>query len=509
MRYLTIGILFIGMVFHTANGQTKAIDSLDQYIVKQMEHFESVGLGIAVVQDGEIQYSKGFGTRTLHNDEQVNNNTLFGIGSISKSFTPVALAMLVDEGKLDWDDKVIQYLPYFQLYDPYVTNAFTIRDLLTHRSGLKGVSGGTLWYHSDLSREEIVKQLRHLKPESGFREKPAYQNTMFIVASKVVEAVIDGSWDDFIRNRIFKPLQMQNTVITQAERQQSNNISKPHIKDKDFNILAIEQEKLDNMAPAGSFYASANDMARYMKFILNDGVVGTDTLVRPETFKEILKPQFHYKTSREPLHNEFTSYGFGWWLTPKNGNKIIDHSGGIDGMSANCIMVKNKNFGVIVLSNSSASWIATALMYDVVGKYLGDSDYTDFTNLLKEFAPQWDAISAERRIEAKGINIKGTKPSLTIDAYAGAFNDVMYGDINIVVKGDALQLSFSHTPLFTGILKHWHYDTYEIIWEDPRMPSGFINFEFDTKRKVIGFKIDQPDLLDVDFTELNIKKKTD
>ena len=499
--------LLLGLLIQYSYGQARSIDTLNKYIPKQMEHFETPGLGIAIVQDGEIKYAKGFGTRTINKTEPVDNNTLFGIGSISKSFTPVALAMLVDEGKLGLDDKVIKYLPYFQLYDPYVTNAFTIRDLLTHRSGLKAVSGGTLWYHTDYSRKDIIKRLKYLKPVTGFRERPAYQNTMFIVASKIVEAVIDGSWDNFIRERIFKPLQMNNTVITQAERKRSNNISSPHIKDKTLKLISVEQEKLDNMAPAGSIYASAVDMARYMNFVLNDGVVGNDTLVKPKTFREILKPQILYKASSGPIHNEFSSYGLGWWVTPKNGNKIIDHSGGIDGMRANCLMVKNKDFGVIVLSNSSASWLATSLMYDIAGNFLKDEEYKDFTHLLYDFFPEKDSIAAARHESAKGKQISGTKPSLEMKAYAGTFTDDMYGDINIKQKDGEYQITFEHTPLFTGVLKHWHYDTFEIIWDAPQVLNGFLTFEFDKKRNIIGFKLDQPDLLDVDFSELDIKKK--
>ncbi len=502
IKHILGGMLLFSM--HLCLAQN-TIDSLDQYIPKQMKHFEVPGLGIAVVQDGKVIYSKGFGTKTINKNESVDNNTLFAIGSISKSFTPVALAMLVDEGKLHWDDKVVTYLPYFELYDPYVTQNFTIRDLLTHRSGLKDVSGGTLWYHSNFSREEIVRRLKHLKPETGYREKPAYQNTMFIVASKVVEAVIDGSWDDFIRNRIFKPLNMEGTAITQADRKKSNNITQPHIKDKAFKLIAVKQEKLDNMAPAGSFYASASDMAKYMNFMLNNGVVGKDTLVRPRTFREIITPQFHYKVSR--LHNEFTSYGFGWWITPKNGNKIIDHSGGIDGMSANCLMVKNKKFGVIVLTNTSASWLASSLMYDVAGSYLKDKDYKDFTELLYDFFPKKDSIVASNRKEARGKQITNTKPSLDMAAYTGTFTDAMYGNISIIQEGDHYRITFEHTPLFTGVLKHWHFDTFEIVWDDPRVTDGLLTFEFNGKREITGFKLDQPSLLDVDFSELDIKKK--
>jgi CubicO group peptidase (beta-lactamase class C family) len=458
------------------------------------------------VKDGKIIYSKGFGTRTINKNEPVDENTLFAIGSITKSFTPIALAMLVDEGKIDWDDKVIKYLPYFQLYAPYVTNSFTIRDLLTHRSGLKSVSGGTLWYHSDLGREDIIKRLKYLSPVSEFRAKPAYQNTMFIVASKIVEAVTNESWDDFIRKRIFEPLEMNNTVISEAERNESKNISTPHIKDENFKIIPIKQEKLDNMAPAGSFYSSANDMAHYMNFILNNGIVENDTLVSKNAFSEILKPQIHFKLY--PEHNEFTSYGLGWFITPINGDKIVDHGGAVDGMMANLIMVKNKNYGVIVLTNSfDAGLITASLTIDIIGSFLQDEDYRNISNWYKDNFVKTDSIQAAKREVIENTKIKNTKPSLELEKYAGNYNDKMYGDIFILKENSHLIIKFSHTPLFTGSLTHWHFDTFEIDWYDPRVPRGFLTFKFNSKGDIIGFDIDQPRLLDVDFTELKITKK--
>ena len=496
------------LIANSSYGQSQPLDTLDQYIGKLMQHFGAPGLAIAIVEDGEIQYAKGFGTRTINKNEPVDDNTLFAIGSISKSFTPIALAMLVDEGKIDWDDKVIKYLPYFQLYDPYVTNSFTIRDLLTHRSGLKSVSGGTLFYHSDLSRDDIIKRLKYLHPVSEFRTKPAYQNTMFLVAAKVVEAASGIVWDDFIREQIFKPIGMNNTVISQAERNESENITTPHIKDEKFQVIPIKQEKLDNLAPAGSFYSSANNMARYMNFILNNGIVGNDTLISQNVFDEIIKPQFHFPIFGKPIHNEFTSYGFGWWLTPKNGNKIIEHSGGVDGASANLIMVHNRNFGVIVLTNTSAGGaIIASSTFDVIGNFLGDQDYLIVSNRIKRNFVKRDSIRAAARNSVIASRKQKTKPSLSLEEYAGTYNDKMYGDINISIKDKNLQVEFSHTPLFTGSLSHWHYDTFEVDWKDSRVPNGFITFDFDSKGKISGFKIDQPSLLDVDFTELEIKKK--
>tara|TARA_R110001632_G_scaffold83134_3_gene184221 strand:- start:37 stop:1572 length:1536 start_codon:yes stop_codon:yes gene_type:complete len=498
-------ILIVLILFLSQNVFSQvAIDSLDNYFKEIMELYGSPGASIAVVDNDKVIYNKGFGTRTIGKNEAVNENTLFAIGSITKSFTPIALAILVDEGQLDWDDKVIKYIPSFQLYERYVTSSFTIRDLLTHRSGLKSVSGGTLFYHSDLNRDEIISGMKHLKAETEFRTKPAYQNIMFVVAAKVVEVISGEPWEDFIRSKILIPLKMTNTVILESERNASNNISTPHIKNENFDIIPIKQEKLDNLAPAGSFYSSSSDMAKYMMFVLNKGIIGEDTIVQPRTFNEILTPQIHFKTFNR-IHNEFTSYGFGWWLTPKNGHKIIDHSGGVDGASANLIMIDNEKYGVIVLNNTS-NWLTFRATFDIIGGRIQDNDYLQVGKFLKENAGRNDSLAKIEQKKFFKSQIKNTKYSLPLNSYNGTFVDKMYGNVFISSKDKELTIDFEHTPLFSGILTHWHYDTFKLGNRDPRIKDALITFEFNSKGEITGFNIDQPSLLDVDFSEVKFKK---
>lgn len=202
MKIKTFFFILIGFLsFSKSYSQQIQLDSLDSQIKQLIKDFDIPGLSIGIVRNDSVIFSKGYGYSEIDKDRKADENTIFGIGSISKSFTALTLGILVDEGKIDWDDKVKDYLPYFELYDPYVTENFTIRDLLTHRSGLNDVSGGTLWYHSDYSREEIIKRLKYLEPVSGFREKPAYQNVMYVVASEIVKVVSGMSWDSFVQTR--------------------------------------------------------------------------------------------------------------------------------------------------------------------------------------------------------------------------------------------------------------------------------------------------------------------
>ncbi|MEW4925320.1 serine hydrolase [Algibacter sp. 2305UL17-15] len=493
------------ILFSNLFAQQIQLDSLDSQIHQLIKDFEIPGLSIGVIRNDSIIFSKGYGNLEIHKEGKIDENTIFGIGSISKSFTALTLGILVDEGKVDWDDKVKAYLPYFELYTPYVTDNFTIRDLLTHRSGLKDVSGGTLWYHSDYSREEIIKRLKYLEPVSGFREKPAYQNVMYVVASEIVKEVSGMSWDNFVKTKVFDKLKMNNTTSLSAERESSSNLAQPHIWNEDYEKVAIKQEIGDNLAPGGFIYSSSSEMSNYMRLLLNNGVIGNDTIVSPKIINEIFKPQIIYPIGGAPFYNEFTSYGFGWWLTPKNGHKIIEHSGGIDGMSANLVMIKDMNLGFVILTNEAEEPATFLLTAKILEQLFNDESYNIYARVL-----DYRNKSLKRRKESpsqisKTIN---TKPSLELEKYVGKYNDKMYGDILINnIKSGGLEITFSHSQVFKGKLEHWHFDTFKIDWNDIRVPNGFLTFNFNSKREILGFSIDQENLLDVDFGELNIVKK--
>jgi CubicO group peptidase (beta-lactamase class C family) len=505
---MNIKIYFFSLIglllFSNSFAQQIQLDSLDLQIKQVIKDFEIPGLSIGIIRNDSVIFSKGYGKLEIPKERKVDKNTLFGIGSISKSFTALTLGILVDEGKINWDDKVKKYLPYFELYAPYVTDNFTIRDLLTHRSGLKDVSGGTLWYHSDYSREEIIKRLKYLEPESSFRERPAYQNVMYVVASEIVKVVSGISWDDFLRERVFDKLKMNNSTSFAKEREANINLAQPHIWNEEYKKVAIIQEKGDNLAPGGFIYSSATEMSNYMRLLLNNGVIDNDTVVSPKIIKEIFKPQIIYADGGM-FKNEFSSYGFGWWLTPVNGHKIIEHSGGIDGMSAQLVMIKDKNVGFIILTNTSKEPSTFFLRAFLLSELLNEPLPENFYSRVKE----WRANNIkDKRTSSKNISRPiNTNPSLAIKEYTGNYSDKMYGEIFIKkINEDELEIVFSHSKVFKGKLKHWHFDTFKIDWYDIRVPDGFLTFNFNSKREILGFSFDQENLLDVDFGELNVLK---
>jgi len=505
MKIKTFFFTIIGLfLFSNSYSQQIQLDSLDLQIHQLIKDFEIPGLSIGIVRNDSIIFSKGYGNLEIQKERKVDENTIFGIGSISKSFTALTLGILVDDGKINWDDKVTDYLPYFELYAPYVTDNFTIRDLLTHRSGLKDVSGGTLWYHSDYSREEVIKRLKYLEPITGFREKPAYQNVMYVVASEIVKTVSGMSWDNFVKTRVFDKLKMNNTTSLSTERESTRNLAQPHIWNEKYDKVAIKQEIGDNLAPAGFIYSSSNEMSNYMRLLLNNGTFGNDTIVSPKIINEIFKPQIIYPIGGAPFYNEFTSYGFGWWLTPKNGHKIIEHSGGIDGMSANLVMIKDMNLGFVILTNEAEEPATFLLTAKILEKVLNDRSYDIYSSVLDN---RNQYLNEKKESPVQIFKTPKTKPSLEIQKYTGKYNDKMYGDIFInFTESDGLEISFSHSPIFTGKLEHWHFDTFKIVWNDIRVPDGFLTFNFNSKREILGFSIDQENLLDVDFGELNILK---
>jgi hypothetical protein len=289
-------------------------------------------------------------------------------------------------------------------------------------------------------------------------------------------------------------------------REANANLAQPHVMNEVGEKLAVEQEKGDNLAAGGFLYASAKDMLAYIRLLLNDGIHQEDTLLQSEVLNELFTPQVIFPLGG-PLHNEFTSYGFGWWLTPKFGHKIITHSGGIDGMSANLVMVDDLDFGLIILSNTSREPATTLLTYRVLEELMEESDLHLDYERIKTYRDNSRQQMRQLPEQLEQDRIKDTRPSLALSDYTGTYADKMYGDIEITRLSDqALEINFSRSPIFSGKLTHWHHDTFRIDWYDIRVPDGFLTFNFNARQEVIGFGLDQRNLLDVDFSELKFKK---
>ncbi len=473
-----------------------------------LRDFEVPGASIAAVKDDAIVFAAGYGTRELGRDLPVDEHTLFAAGSISKSFTATSLAILVGEGKLAWDDPVTQYLPGFQLYDAYATREITIRDLLTHRCGLAEVSGGTIWYGSTYDRAEVIRRLRYLKPVSSFRSRFAYQNVMYLVAGEIIPVVTGLSWDEFVRERIFKPLGMTSSNTSVNDLPAARNVAQPH-SSINGQVQRVAYRSYDNVAPAASINTCANDLTQYARFYLKAGRVGHEAVIAPEPAAELTKAQMTVPIDPRPpelqaLTPKFYAYGLGWFLRDYRGRKVIMHSGGVDGMTAILAIVPEEQLGVVVLANQEEALIGAAC-YHLLDRLLGETDTDWFAAYLV-----WQQKSRQKQQAANDQVIEtrrsGTQPALALDAYVGTYHDMLYGEAAVVQEADRLVLRFSHTASFTGDLEHWHYDTFRVQWRDPLIPPGFVTFPLTSRAQIDEMKLDQPKLLDVDFAELHFRR---
>ncbi|MEK6322821.1 MAG: serine hydrolase [Acidobacteriota bacterium] len=480
--YLALALVSVASLATAQATQTGAPQDLDAYAAQVLKEFEVPGLAVAIVKDGKVVLAKGYGVRKLGEPTPVDENTLFGIASNTKAFTAAALAMLVDEGKITWDDPVVKHLPGFQLYDPYVTREMTIRDLLTHRSGLGLGAGDLLWWPpTDYSREEIIRRFRYVKPASSFRSRYAYDNVLYMIAGQVVSAVTGKSWDDAIKERIFTPLGMTTSNTSVAGLLSSKDAATPHAK-VDGRLQAITPMALENVGPAGAINSSVAEMAKWLIAQLNRGQIGDGRrLFSQRQSREMWSAQTITPLGDPPPHlaalrANFSAYALGWGLTDYRGLKTVSHTGGLMGYVSRVTLVPDLNLGVVVLTNQQAGGAFQALTYRILDHYM-NAPATDWVAAFKKSEEMGQARAAEVEKRQASTRAADSKPSLPLAKYAGRYTDAWYGDITISLENDKLVLRFGHTPLLVGDLAHWQYDTFVARWRDRSLDAdAFVTF---------------------------------
>ncbi|HET9529596.1 MAG TPA: serine hydrolase, partial [Blastocatellia bacterium] len=483
-------LLVVMMSAQFARAQEAALQGFDDYVNKAMRDWEVPGLAIAIVKDDKVLLARGYGVRKHGEATPVDEKTLFAIGSSSKAFTAAALAMLVDQNKVKWDDPAINHLPGFQLFDPYATRELTIKDLLSHRSGLE--RGDLMWYGSSFSRDEILQRVRHLKPSWSFRSRFGYQNIMYLAAGQTVAKVTGKTWDDFIRERIFNPLGMASSSTTITAFNPTSNVATPHAKIEN-KVRPIAWRNIDNIAPAGSINSNVVDMAQWVRLHLNQGKIKGEQLISSGSIKEMHMPQtiIRLEGIQEKLNPEthFMTYGLGWFLQDYRGRKVVQHGGNIDGMTALVAMMPEEGLGLVILANMNGTPINTALMYRVFDSFLPPREpQKDWSaDLLKVFKAQMEQMAnAEKKKEAD--RVKGTSPTLPLAKYAGNYSDDMYGEVKVTEENGKLVVRYG--PAFVGDLEHWHYNTFRATWRDPTIGKLLVNFTLDTAGKVDEIRIE-------------------
>ena len=464
-----------------ATAQPAPLGGLDDYITAAMEAWEVPGLAIAVVHDGRAVYERGYGVRDVTTGEPVDEHTLFAVGSTSKAFTSAALGMLVDEGRLGWDDRVIDHIPWFEMYDAYATRELTVRDLLTHRSGL--ARGDAVWFMWPHDRNEIIRRVRYLEPTRSFRGAWQYQNLMFLTAGEVVRAVSGRSWDDFVAERIFAPLGMTRSVTSTNPLAGMENVASPHVP-VDGTPTPVAHKNIDNVGPAGSIYSSVSQMARWVALHLESGVHGDARLVSDSVMAAMHYPQMQIQAdapenrlhSRDAVMN-FNAYGLAWWVLDYRGRRVVDHGGGIDGMRAHVAFMPEEGVGMVALSNARPNNLIVALMYRVFDHYLDGGvgrESADWSTLMLAEMQEGEASAAEARRALEASRAQGTSPSRPLAEYAGAYEEEYHGVVDILHENGGLRLSLGGKT--TGRLEHWHYDVFRVVPDNPANAEMFVTF---------------------------------
>jgi CubicO group peptidase (beta-lactamase class C family) len=456
-------------------------EELRAIVQRTFDEWSPPGLAVAVVRNDSLLWAQGYGVREAGRPELVDEHTLFAVGSTSKAFTTAALAMLVEEGKLKWDDRATEHLPGFQLFDPAVTRELTVRDLLTHRVGL--VRGDRLWHGTEYTRSEILHRVRFLEPTWPFRYTFGYQNIAYLAAGEIVPRLAGMSWDDFVAERIFRPLGMTRSTISVRHLSGRDNVAQPHLwKEEGYQV--IPYRNIDNIAPAGSVNSSVEEMSRWLRLHLNRGVFQGRRLLAEASVEEMHTPWMILPTEGGLATNyevdHFLFYGLGWFLQDFRGHKVVQHGGGIDGMTTFLAIVPDQGLGVVAVTNGGGLPVY-GVVWDLLDALLGLPHQGVAEAFLRQSREQL-ARAEERRLEVEAGRVQGTRPSLALAAYAGEYHDPMYGTLTVEEAGGRLGIAWGG---FHGDLEHWHHDTFRLTWKDPTYGPTFAVFRLNA-RGVVG-----------------------
>ena len=511
MKKIITSILLLVALNSLAQISEKQVDELVESTLKS---FNVPGIAVAIVKDGKLVLAKGYGVKSILTQEKIDANTLFAIASNSKAFTTAALAMLVDQKKINWDDKVIQYIPDFKMYNEYVTYEFTIRDLLTHRSGL-GLGAGDLmiWPDgSDFKAADIIHNLQYLKPVSAFRTKYDYDNLLYIVAGEVIQKVSGETWCDFIEEHIMKPLEMNHSAASFVRLKDTTNSIVPHVP-TDGKLKIISRYKNQTFDAAAGIYSNVNDLSKWMILQLQNGKYGSEKqhqLFSKKEQNEMWSLQTIIPVNTKPPYNtHFSGCGLGWFLSDVKGYKEATHTGGLDGIVTQTTLYPELNLGIVVLTNQQSGAAFTAITNTIKDSYL-DIPYTNYVEFYskreKENISQADKTTNE--VWATVANNQKEKMKIDLKKLEGFFVDNWFGQIELSAKKGKLFFKSIRSPKLVGEVFFYKDITYVVKWDNRSFNAdAFLFFEMDETGKLESIKMKPiSELTDFsyDFQDLNL-----
>lgn len=487
-------VLFLCSAF--VQGQVLSNPQIDSLVEKTMQTFDVPGMAVAVLKDGKIYHKKAYGVRSIKTKAPVNENTLFGVASNTKAFTTAALGQLIDQGKLTWDTKVTDVIPEFQLSDPFVTREFTVRDLVTHRSGL-GLGAGDLMIfpaNNSTTKAEMIHNLRYLKPVSSFRSQFDYDNLLYIVAGEVVARISGKSFDDYIAENFFKPLQMDRSFLSIPKIKSDPNRIDGHAPVN--GKLELTGDTFTQIAtPAGGIFASINDMATWVQAQLNKGRYGEnlkDRLFSEEVHAEMWTPQTILRSGKGPYNTHFSAYGLGWFLSDVNGYFQVTHTGGLNGIVSQVTLLPEMDLGIIVLTNQQSGAAFTAITNTLKDGYFGikgQDRIQQYNERRLVGERQEDSIfkAVEQTINNQ-MKSKAPKPDLS--NFTGTFRDLWFGKVFIKIQEGRLMFEAEKSKDLVGQMVFYKGTTFVVRWNDRSLKAdAFVNFNLDTEGKANGFSM--------------------
>lgn len=515
---MKIRFVLLFLILSTAYPQISSC-KIDKLVNEAMDTFNVTGVAIGIVKDGKVVHSKGYGVKSIDTNEPIDVQTNFAIASNTKAFTTAALAILEDKGKIGWNDKVIDYIPEFRMYNDYVTHNFIIEDLVTHRSGL-GLGAGDLQFWptgSDFAIDDIINNFQYLEPTSDFRTKYDYDNMLYIVAGEVIKRVTGISWEEFVRKNIFEPINMENSYCNYSELDDYTNMAEPHFEmDGKYTIVEPFQHDPDQVnGAAASIISNVNDMTKWLQLQLDNGKYGNDLgneLFSEENHREMWKLHTIFNADTSSRYNShFAGYGLGWNLTDVNGKMLVTHVGYVSGMLSRVALIPDLNFGMVILTNTEfgGGRLTRVITNTIVDRYLGlkDKDWLEY------YVERFNSYDAKGDSVVSNVweTVDNTdQTAINFDDYIGIYQDDWFGKVQIDTVDNQLWFTSFRSPKLTGPMYYYKANAFAIKWEIRELAAdAFTIFSLDEEGKAqsISMKGISPNIdFSYDFQDLDLKR---
>lgn len=473
------------------------LSHLDETVHSMRSAWDVPGAGVSIVKEDTLVYASGFGHRDIDRLDPVDEHSLFAIGSLTKAFTATAIGLLVQEGRLGWDDSVTRYLPGFQLSDPIATRQITVRDLLCHRSGLGTFQGDLMGYGTSYTRQQLLERVRHIPLAFPLRAGYGYANLMYVAAGEIIPVVSGLTWEEFVQQRLLEPLDMRRTLVRTGNVLGMENVAQPH-QVYDGRLVRVPY-LADTYGPAGTLVSSVTDLATWLRFQLNNGRVGGDQLVDEAMLEETRTPHTLMPIPRELRRliprRHFAAYGLGWRLSDYAGRLVVEHTGGCDGMLSLAAFLPEEQFAVAILTNRLPNSMFIALFRHILDVALGFHDRDWQAEFLELDRVEREKAAAQKKALEES-RLLGTRPGLPLEAYTGNYRNDIYGPVEVSLEDGQLTLHLLAHAGVSGALEHWHLDTFFTRWSSPSLEESFVTFHIGVDGKVASLRLKVADFVD-------------